>query len=84
MLGLRGNSLLDRTENCSEANRMGWTQPRFLKTASVMGQDGNLDHPQQNHGEGPKVKVKTPGIDLAKEWSYPVSVYGVGLRYKVS
>ena len=33
----------------------------------MIGQDGNLGHPQQNNGEGSKVKVKTLGIDLAKE-----------------
>jgi hypothetical protein len=32
---------------------MGWTAP-FSKNGLMMGQDGNLDHPQQNNGEGPR------------------------------
>jgi hypothetical protein len=32
-----------------------------------MGQDGRYDHRQQKHGGGSKMKVKTLGIDLAKE-----------------
>src|SRR5208282_1150998 len=40
----------------------------------MMGQDDNLDRPYQSNREGPKMKVKTIGIDLAKE---AFGLYGV-------
>ena len=45
---------------------MGWTQPHCLQRP-LEGQDGSLDHPKQNRGEGPTVEVTTIGIDVAKE-----------------
>jgi len=46
----------------------------------MMGQDGKLDHPQQNNGEGPRMKLRTLGIDLAKE---TFGVHGVDARGRV-
>src|ERR1700674_1795195 len=45
----------------------------------MMGQDGNLDHPHRITEEGPGMKVKTIGIDLAKE---VFGVHGVDARGK--
>src|ERR1700687_3158372 len=45
----------------------------------MMGQDGNLDHPHRITEEGPGMKVKTIGIDLAKE---VLGVHGVDARGK--
>jgi hypothetical protein len=38
---------------------MGWTQPS-LKDGLITGQDGSLNHPQ-NNGEGSEMKIKTLG-----------------------
>jgi transposase len=45
----------------------------------MMGQDGNLDHPHRTTEEGPEMKVKTLGIDLAKD---VFGVHGVDARGK--
>jgi hypothetical protein len=50
-----------------------------FRTASMMGQDGNLDHPHRTTEEGPGMKVKIIGIDLAKDL---FGVHGVDLRGK--
>jgi hypothetical protein len=34
-----------------------------FSTASMKGQDGNLDHPHRTTEEGPEREVKTIGID---------------------
>jgi hypothetical protein len=57
---------------------MGWTQPR-LKHGLITGQDGSLNHPQ-NNGEGSEMKIKTRGIGLAKE---VFGLYGVEINGKV-
>src|ERR1039458_5056961 len=44
-----------------------------------MGQDGNLDHRHRTTEEGPRMKVKTIGIDLAKD---VFGVHGVDVRGK--
>ena len=38
----------------SQSQKDGMDPAPFSKTASVKGQDGKLDHPQQNNGEGPR------------------------------
>src|SRR5208282_3642627 len=44
-----------------------------------MGQDGSLDHPHRTTEEGPRMKLKTIGIDLAKD---VFGVHGVDARGK--
>jgi hypothetical protein len=43
---------------------MGWTQPSVSNPASV-GQGGLNDHHEEAR-EGPKMDIRTSGIDLAK------------------
>ena len=45
----------------------------------MMGQDGNLDHRHRTTEEGPRIKLKTIGIDLAKD---VFGVHGVNARGK--
>jgi hypothetical protein len=50
----------------------------------MMGQDGNLDRPHRITEEGPGMKVKTIGIDLAKEvfGEHGVAARGKSLVHK--
>ena len=50
-----------------------------FETAAKMGQDGNLDHPHRTTEEGPRMKVKIIGIDLAKD---VFGVHGVDAQGK--
>src|SRR5215472_6614547 len=54
---------------------MGWTQPSVSKPSSV-GQGGLRDHHKEAR-EGPKMDVRTLGIDLAKNL---FRVHGVDAR----
>jgi hypothetical protein len=47
-----------------QAELMGWTQPSVSNPASV-GQGGLNDHHEEAR-EGPKMDIRTLGIDLAK------------------